>query len=389
MKNVIFFLCVFLTLSCQNSSSNNDQVVEQSPEYLDFELVSRQLIDQMSLTPGENVLLVASPGRFDDLIAILARRIDESGGTYLGTLSVTEIQPDAWTTGYVTGLQSLEGEVLLEALQTIDLGIMMPGPTPADLYYKLIQENLDNGYGRTIHFHWSGAYDVNGREIPIDSARDVFYQEVIANTNYTGLAIQQRQFEEAMRGNEIRVTTPAGTDIQFSIGDRPVTKQDGDASASRAEQALNLIDREIEMPAGAIRTAPIESTVNGTIVFPDGVWDSEPVEGLEVLIENGMIVDLSADLGLEAVKREMKNAGDAGKSFREFALGFNPLLSIPDRDPWIPYYGYGAGIVRLSLGDNSELGGRVTGGYVRWNFFTDATVIVGNDTWVENGKLIR
>jgi len=31
----------------------------------------------------------------------------------------------------------------------------------------------------------------------------------------------------------------------------------------------------------------------------------------------------------------------------------------------------------------------VTGGYVRWNFFTDATVVVNGETWVENGKLHR
>ena len=41
------------------------------------------------------------------------------------------------------------------------------------------------------------------------------------------------------------------------------------------------------------------------------------------------------------------------------------------------YYGYGAGVVRLSLGDNSELGGDVTGGSVRWNFFVGTTVTVG------------
>ena len=63
----------------------------------------------------------------------------------------------------------------------------------------------------------------------------------------------------------------------------------------------------------------------------------------------------------------MEGAGDAGKSFRELALGLNPLLEVPEENPWIPYYGYGAGVVRLSLGDNSELGGNVTGGYVRWN----------------------
>ncbi len=58
----------------------------------------------------------------------------------------------------------------------------------------------------------------------------------------------------------------------------------------------------------------------------------------------------------------MSRAGDAGRAFREIALGFNPLLAVPDRAPWIPYYGYGAGVVRLSLGDNSELGGAVGGG---------------------------
>jgi hypothetical protein len=63
-------------------------------------------------------------------------------------------------------------------------------------------------------------------------------------------------------------------------------------------------------------------------------------------------------------------AGASGRRFREFALGFNALLAVPDETPWIPYYGYGAGVVRLSLGDNSELGGAVGGGYVRWNFFT-------------------
>jgi len=65
---------------------------------------------------------------------------------------------------------------------------------------------------------------------------------------------------------------------------------------------------------------------------------------------------------------------------------------VPDRSPWIPYYGYGAGVVRLSLGDNSELGGAIAAAagrpaYVRWNFFTDLTITVGNRTWVKDGTL--
>ena len=81
--------------------------------------------------------------------------------------------------------------------------------------------------------------------------------------------------------------------------------------------------------------------------------------------------------------------GEAAKQLHEFALGFNPLLAVPDKNPWIPYYGYGSGVVRLSLGDNSELGGKVSGGYVRWDFFADATVTVGDHVWVKDVKLVK
>jgi hypothetical protein len=77
----------------------------------------------------------------------------------------------------------------------------------------------------------------------------------------------------------------------------------------------------------------------------------------------------------------MSKAGQAGTAFREFALGLNPLLAVPERGPWIPYYGYGSAVVRLSLGDNTELGGSVGGGYVRWNFFTDVKVTIADRDW--------
>jgi hypothetical protein len=104
----------------------------------------------------------------------------------------------------------------------------------------------------------------------------------------------------------------------------------------------------------------------------------------------GVMTSLSATTGADGARAEIEEAGPAGRAFREFALGFNPLLAIPtEGERWIPYYGYGAGVVRLSLGDNTELGGNVGGGYVRWNFFVDATVEVGGVVWVDGGRLIR
>jgi hypothetical protein len=169
-----------------------------------------------------------------------------------------------------------------------------------------------------------------------------------------------------------------------------VTKQYGDASAARAARSLNLIDREVELPAGAIRVAPIEETVEGVIVFPPSDWGGSRTEDLTLRFERGVMVSLEATAGADAARAEIEAAGSAGEAFREFALGFNPLLAIPtEGERWIPYYGYGAGVVRLSLGDNTELGGNVGGGYVRWNFFVDATVEVDGEVWVDEGRLVR
>jgi hypothetical protein len=278
---------------------------------------------------------------------------------------------------------------LAKWLATVDVAIMMPGATVTDLAYAAMQDVLRTGKGRTIHFHWEGAYSIDGSPIDITPAIAAMYSAVLRDTDYRGLAAAQAAFERAVRAAPVRVTTPAGTDITFRIGDRPVTKQDGDASAAHMRSARNLIDREIELPAGAIRTAPIEESVNGRIAFPPSVWGRERVEGLVMTFVNGRVTEWSTRTGRQAVEAELSQAGPGGRAFRELALGFNPLLAIPTSgDRWIPYYGYGAGVVRLSLGDNTELGGTVGGGYVRWNFFIDATVTIGDRTWVQDGHLV-
>ena len=134
----------------------------------------------------------------------------------------------------------------------------------------------------------------------------------------------------------MHITSPGGTNLRFRVGSRVVNRQDGDASAARAARGQVLIDREIELPAGVARVAPLEETVEGTIVFPPSQWDARPVEGLRLHFERGQVVRVEATSGREAVEREMQTAGEAGRRFREFALGFNPLLVVPERTPWMP-----------------------------------------------------
>ena len=387
-RSILFSILISFLFACGGSGNKTNPPIEDSS--LNFEAIADKLIERMALTEGERVLLVGTPGRFDPLVPLLRERITAKGAEDLGAVSVSGSQPAEWKTAYTDTIPGLSDDALESYLSDVDLGVMLPGPTPADPVYAAIQENLKLELGRTIHFHWAGAYSIDNQVLDMNDEIDAFYQNVLLNTDYDKLAADQKAFEEAMRGKTIRVTTPAGTDITFEIGDRPVTKQDGDASAARAAEGQNLIDREIELPAGAIRVAPIEESVEGIIAFPDMVWRGEKVENLIMEFEEGKVVVVDADSNATAVDLELEEAGESARSFREFAIGMNPLLAIPaEGEPWIPYYGYGSGIIRLSLGDNTELGGNVTGGYVRWNFFTDATVTVGDDVWVKDGKAVK
>jgi len=234
---------------------------------------------------------------------------------------------------------------------------------------------LDGARGRQIHFHWGDgtrALDsVNGRH---DAAFDRVYLAAL-DIDYAALNREQDQAIAKLRGGEVRVTTPQGTDLRFRLGDRPVTKQNGDASREAMKKARTRIDREIELPAGAIRVAPLEESVNGRIVIPGARIAGTRIANIRLQFTNGKITDVTAGTNEPALRSYLSEASGL-RQFREFALGFNPKLHAPLGSPWVAYYGYGAGMVRLSLGDNSELGGNVRGGAVHWFFFpgTDITV---------------
>ena len=360
---------------------------------MDWEAMAEQLVRRLAPAPGEKILLVARPGQFDELVPPLRYALMRAGAIDLGVIDVIEEPyPAGWDGGLLARNHDAARAVYREMLRDFDGAIMLPGARPDHAVYRALQDLLHEGIGRTIHFHWTqngSAFPIPGQPMPDRAVIDATYQRALLETDYAGLAAAQRSFVDAMRGAEVRVTSPLGTDIRFRIGDRPVNVGDGNASKERTDQGVILIDREIELPSGAIRVAPIEESVNGTIAFPPSQWDGRPVTGLTVRIENGRVASVDAGSGRDAAEAELAGVPEQARAFREFALGFNPLLAVPERNPWIPYYGYGAGIVRLSLGDNSELGGTVTGGYVRWNFFTDTTVTVGGEVWVRDGRLVR
>src|SRR5262249_24511507 len=243
---------------------------------LDYSAMARRIVTQLALKPGERVMSIAHPGIFEDLILHIRYAVMRAGGVDLGVVSVLrEPWPESFEISVLAKGSREARAQYKEMFRNVDAAIMMPGATTAHPAYLAMQDWLKDDLTekrgrRTIHFHWvenGSAYEIPGQPLPPRHEIDALYQRALLQTDYAALGNVQRRFAQALRSGEVRLTWPRGTDLRFRVGDRPINLQDGDASQARAAQGRVLIDKEIELPAGVVRVAPLEETVEGTVAF--------------------------------------------------------------------------------------------------------------------------
>lgn len=344
-------------------------VLPLSAQSLPYESMAARIVAALQVTPGERVLLRVDPNNLAALAPLVRARLQERG-------AVVETLPYGPASDFEA------------RLARTDVYVWLPAPasaTPVD-QTRALQRWIDNGEGRELHFHWiDGTRHVDGLPAKHTPAYDRVYVEAL-NIDYRQLGTRMDSTIQKLRSGEVQVTTPNGTDLRFRVGDRPFNKQDGDASKAHARTGRIRIDRHTELPAGILRVAPLEDSVTGVLVVPSARFGNEQVIGIRLEFQKGAVVNAGAKSGNDALQAFLKS-DPAASRFREFCLGFNPRLVVPPGESALPYYGYGSGVVRMSLGDNSELGGTVRGDVVRWLFFPDTTVRVGSEIIVRDGKL--
>jgi hypothetical protein len=386
----------------------NSQAARPLPQHtMDWAGIAAAIVNRLQLEPGEEVVIVAHPDRFQPLIPHLRYQVMAAGGVDLGVILVpAHPYPESWDPAIVEAGFAAARAAYIEMLEDAEVGIMMPGSNPAHPVYGAFQDLLAGKAGprRSVHFHWTDAYSPSGDTVGMTGITvlpghppppmhmvDRVYQNALINSDDKAIAEQQAAFAAALRGVTVRVTSPFGTDLSFQVGERDIIQQNGDASAARMRKGAPFLDREVEMPPGAVRVAPEEHSVNGVVVYPFSAWNGHTVVNARISYQRGRIVDVDASAGAEHVRAELDAAPAESRAFREFGLGFNPLLSVAAaNNAWIPYFGYGAGVVRLGLGNNGQLGGKVGGRYFRWrDLLIDATVTVGGTVWVKDGQLVH
>ena len=356
---------------------------------IDAERLAQRVVRTLAPSAGERAILVFDPGYYPDLAAAIESQLAASGVEPL--LGLTFDPPRVVEAAQAElGAAKRQGDFvawLSPVFAKADLFLWLPARA---LYPDTRLEHLvDGSTVRGIHFHWILDFEGHGAEEIALLSR--LYERTILETDYAALSRSQDRLIALLRGKNLHLTSPDGTDLRMLVSAEAwFHKNDGDMSKARAKTARSARDREMELPAGALRFIPDAASVEGILVVRRVPMHAEEAEGVRFEFRAGKAKISSAARGEDAVRKQWNEIGGDVDRIGEIVLGTNPLLAVSVPSGELPYFGYGAGAVRVSLGDNWESGGsnRTTGDRNWWLFLGDATLEAGGKTLIREGRLL-
>jgi leucyl aminopeptidase (aminopeptidase T) len=196
--------------------------------------------------------------------------------------------------------------------------------------------------------------------------------------DFAEIRVVAERVADRLRGaGEVRVTSPAGTDVTMRIDGREpkgwltgICRNPGEVSA---------------YPGGEVSLPPVEGTTEGVVVIEQVMTDlgalSEPIrwtvrDGLAVAVEGG---DQAAAL------RGMIDGVEGATNIAELGIGLNPLARI---GPHITEAKKRLGTAHMAIGDNAGgYGGVVECPLHLDGLILDVTILVDGVPLVQDGVL--
>ena len=181
--------------------------------------------------------------------------------------------------------------------------------------------------------------------------------------------LTEKMFSVVRHSHNVEVKSSNGTNLTFSVDKREWYKDTG------------IIHKPREMgnlPAGEVFVAPVENSVNGTIVF-DSFKLAE--NGLKLIVKDGKVEKVVGNA--QPLLKIFEEFGDKAKQVAEFGIGSNPKSKIIGNtleDEKV------LGSVHFALGSNYSFGGKNKLAFHKDGIITKPTVMIDNKLIIKNGK---
>ncbi len=354
------------------------------PSRVDWSKIADLVVNRsLKLTAGERVVLFWDQSSDRGAAVPLRAAIAAAGGVTIDLSAPTQsdLEAIARLSPAAQRLQQARRDsTWAQAFRGAEAAIWLPMATTG-LAGRPFEHLVEKSKVRSIHFHWFLPPDPTDVDVV-----EALYARAVA---VDPASIQERiaTLEDGLKGATVKITAPNGTNLTVRI---PATawvhRNTGDASRAKIAAARSVRDREEELPASVFRTTDITGA-EGTFVGYASFDTRSPI--LQATFAGGRVTKLESKRGAESIIATWEKATGDKALPGELVIGTNPELPTVLPSGFMPYYGYGAGVVRVAIGDNWESGGknRSSNGEILM-FVPAATVEANGKVLVRAGRLV-
>jgi leucyl aminopeptidase (aminopeptidase T) len=171
------------------------------------------------------------------------------------------------------------------------------------------------------------------------------------NANYQKISARCLELKAVLeKGKTIRITTPLGTDISFSIKGR---------TAYASKGLFHAKGESGNLPTGETFLAPVEGSANGVFIVDGSMAGLGLVKNINLIIEvkNGYAVKISGGTMAKKLIALLNSVNDPNAyNIAEFGIGTNDkakLSGVLLEDEKV------MGTIHIALGNNVSMGGKV------------------------------
>lgn len=184
-----------------------------------------------------------------------------------------------------------------------------------------------------------------------------------------------------LKGKELHIMAPNGTDLTLQLRGRPPIADDGIVDAADVKAGNNVA----VAPPGYIAVAIDEKSATGLVVANRPSYPGQGrLEGGQWEFAHGQMVSSSFTDGGEIFERMTQEATPGWNRGAFFSLGVNPAL-----DPGVPQAeDQEGGAVAIGIGGNAGYGGSSSNPFLAWLIVGEATVALDGKPLVDRGKLL-
>lgn len=334
---------------------------ESRDYYLNWELekaARKMLVEIMKVQPGETVLITCDTSNDERVV-----NATSAAALTLGAYPIVVQYP-----------ASLDDPMLIEPSKPV-----LEAIKAADVW-------IEYDYQLFYTQGWEEAMKAGTRQITAASMDINMMLNVIGRFDHHKIvALGDRLVTLHNEAKQMRITSPGGTDLTFSCEGR-LCEQSGTYAAPGTSVMLS----------GQTSMCPVESTINGTIVFDGGLFPPQEigrqVNPVKLIVKNGVVTDIIDDCREAHLFKHWMAGWNDPKMYwvAHISCGFNP--GIPEPTGRIEEDERVFGCVEIGIGTQGfDMGGpgwlaanHTDGIILNPSIFCDGAAIEENGFYVES-----